>query len=63
MRVPILDTKRQYAAIGKEVEEKVVEVMRSGAYILGQNNKALEEDFAKYCFNSRIFEWRGRIEC
>ena len=49
MRVPILDTKRQYEAIGKEVEEKVVEVLRSGSYILGQNNKALEEDFAKYC--------------
>ncbi len=49
MKVPILDTKRQYATIGKELEEKVIEVMRSGAYILGQNNKALEEDFAKYC--------------
>lgn len=48
MRVPILDTKRQYEVIGKEAEEKVIEVMRSGSYILGQNNKALEADFAQY---------------
>ena len=49
MRVPILDTKRQYATIGKEIEEKVTEVLRSGSYILGPNAKALEEEFAKYC--------------
>lgn len=49
MKVPILDTKRQYAAIGNDVEKAVTEVLRSGAYILGQNNKMLEEDFAKYC--------------
>ncbi len=46
--IPILDLKRQYEQIGKEIEEKVVEVLRSGSYILGKNNKELEEEFAKY---------------
>ena len=46
--IPILDLKRQYAQIGSEVEKEVVEVLRSGSYILGKHNKALEEDMAKY---------------
>jgi len=46
--IPILDLKRQYEQIGKEVEKEVVEVLRSGSYILGKHNKALEEDLAKY---------------
>lgn len=48
MKVPILDTKRQYESIGNEIEKEVVEVLRSGSYILGKHNKALEEDLAKY---------------
>ncbi len=48
MKVPILDTKRQYETIGADIEKAVVEVLRSGSYILGQNNKILEEDFAKF---------------
>ena len=47
--IPILDSKRQYAKIGAKMEEAVVEVMRSGQYILGKNNKELEKDFAAYC--------------
>ncbi len=46
--IPILDLKRQYEQIGKEVEEKVVEVLRSGWYILGPNNKELEADLSKF---------------
>lgn len=46
--IPILDSKRQYATIGAEVEEKVVEVLRSGSYILGQNTKALEQELAEF---------------
>ena len=46
--IPIIDSKRQYAAIQNEVEEKVLEVMRSGSYILGKNNKAFEEEMANF---------------
>ena len=46
--IPILDLKRQYSKIGKDIEAAVVEVLRSGSYILGKNNKALEEKFAEY---------------
>ena len=46
--IPILDSKRQYAKIGSEVEKAVCEVFRSGQYILGPNCKALEAELAKY---------------
>ena len=46
--IPILDLKRQYDKIGKEIEKEVVDVLRSGSYILGKHNKALEEDLANY---------------
>lgn len=46
--IPILDSKRQYAKIGAEVEKAVCEVLRSGSYILGPNCKALEAELAKY---------------
>ena len=46
--IPILDLKRQYSQIGKELEKEVIEVLRSGSYILGKNNKELEEKFSTY---------------
>lgn len=46
--IPIIDLKRQYEVIGAEIEKEVVDVLRSGGYILGRHNKALEEDLAKY---------------
>jgi dTDP-4-amino-4,6-dideoxygalactose transaminase len=46
--IPILDLKRQYNQIGKQVEKEVIEVLRSGSYILGKHNKALEKDLAEY---------------
>lgn len=46
--IPILDLKRQYEQIGKEIEKDVVDVLRSGCYILGPHNKALETDLAAY---------------
>lgn len=47
--IPILDTKRQYAQIGNEIEKEVIEVLRSGSYILGKHNTALSEEFAAFC--------------
>lgn len=46
--IPILDSKRQYAKIGEKIEKEVVEVLRSGQYILGKHNNALAEELAAY---------------
>ncbi len=46
--IPILDLKRQYEQIGKDIEKEVVEVLRSGSYILGKHNNALAEELAKF---------------
>ena len=46
--IPILDLKRQYEQIGKEVEAEVIEVLKSGSYILGKHNKGLEEEFSSF---------------
>ncbi len=46
--IPIINSKRQYEKIGPEVEKAVLEVLRSGSYILGKNNQALQEELAKY---------------
>lgn len=46
--IPIIDSKRQYASIGAEVEKAVCDVLRSGSYILGPNTKALEQELADF---------------
>ncbi len=46
--IPILDSKRQYAKIGKEIEKEVIEVLASGQYILGKHNKAFQSEFAEF---------------
>ncbi len=46
--IPILDLKRQYEQIGKEIETEVLEVLKSGSYILGKHNKGLEEEFSAF---------------
>jgi len=46
--IPIVDLKRQYKQTGAEIEKAVVDVLRSGAYILGPNTKALEQEFSEY---------------
>ena len=46
--IPIIDSKRQYATVGAEVEKEVLEVLRSGSYILGKNCKAFEEEVAEF---------------
>lgn len=46
--IPIIDSKRQYATVGAQVEKEVIEVLRSGSYILGKNNKAFEQEIAQF---------------
>ncbi|MFI3300992.1 MAG: DegT/DnrJ/EryC1/StrS family aminotransferase [Candidatus Gastranaerophilales bacterium] len=46
--IPIIDSKRQYAQIGADVEQAVCDVLRSGSYILGPNTKALEQELSEF---------------
>ena len=48
MKIPIINSKRQYETIAQKAESAVLEVMRSGSYILGANNKELEKEFCEY---------------
>lgn len=48
MKVPFFDLKRQYEGIASEVENKVVEVMRSGQFVEGTATKELEARLADY---------------
>ena len=61
--IPIINSKRQYETIGPDVEKAVLEVLRSGSYILGKNNQALQEELAKYIINSHwgFFRVNGKF--
>lgn len=49
MSIPFLDLRRQYRAIGKELEDAIRAVMEGGQFILGPNVSALERELAVYC--------------
>ncbi len=48
MKIPIINSKRQYETIASKVEPAVLDVMRSGSYILGINNKEFEREMCEY---------------
>ncbi len=48
MKIPIINSKRQYETIAAKAEAAVLEVMRSGSYILGNNNKEFEQEMCNY---------------
>src|SRR5512143_358857 len=48
MSVPMVDLKIQYDALKAEVDAAVLEVLRSTAFILGPQGKALEQSVAAY---------------
>lgn len=47
--IPFLDLRAQYALIQQQIESAVTNVLRSGHYVLGDEVKAFEEEFAAYC--------------
>lgn len=49
MALPFLDLRLQYETIRDEVESAVLEVLRSGQYILGEPVRRFESQFASYC--------------
>src|SRR5438105_2767230 len=46
-RIPILDLKQQYLQIADQLEQSVLQVLRSGHYILGPKLSELEAEVAK----------------
>jgi dTDP-4-amino-4,6-dideoxygalactose transaminase len=49
MEVPMLDLSRQYASVRREVLAAVARVCDSQHYILGEEVKAFEREFARLC--------------
>lgn len=48
MYIPLVDLSRQYHSIKKETNKVVKDVFNQGDFILGENVKKFEEEFAKY---------------
>jgi len=48
MCIPIIDLKAQYKQVQTETEEAVLNVLRSGHYILGPEGNSLEQEIASY---------------
>ncbi|MDR2428456.1 MAG: DegT/DnrJ/EryC1/StrS family aminotransferase [Candidatus Margulisbacteria bacterium] len=46
--IPLVNVKVQFAQIQTEAEKQVLEILRAGAYILGQHNRAFETELAEY---------------
>jgi len=47
--MPFLDLKAQYVSIKDELDAAVLKVLASGAYVLGDEVAAFEDEFAAYC--------------
>jgi dTDP-4-amino-4,6-dideoxygalactose transaminase len=47
--IPFLDLKAQYASVAPELEAAALEVLRSGAYVLGPAVGRFEAEFAAFC--------------
>jgi dTDP-4-amino-4,6-dideoxygalactose transaminase len=47
--IPALDLRASYRAIGPELEDAALRVLRSGRYILGEEVAAFEAEFASFC--------------
>ncbi|WP_208560223.1 DegT/DnrJ/EryC1/StrS family aminotransferase [Marinilactibacillus kalidii] len=48
MKIMVNDLERQFLKYKDEYERKAIEVLRSGWYVLGNEVKSFEEEFAKY---------------
>lgn len=49
MSIPLLDLKTQYNSIREEIESEVLDVLRSGHYVLGPRVEEFERAVADYC--------------
>ena len=48
MNISLIDLKRQYKNIEEEAEERILDVLRNAQYIMGENVKKFESEFARY---------------
>lgn len=48
MKIGLMDVKRQHLEYADEYESVALEVLRSGQYIMGENVKSFEKEFAEY---------------
>ena len=49
MSIPLVNLKRQYKDIKKEIQKGILEVLERTDFILGEEVKLFEEEFAKFC--------------
>ena len=49
MSIPLSDFKAQYQSIKKEIQNAINQVLNSTQFILGEDVKKFEEEFAKFC--------------
>ena len=49
MKVPFLDLKAAYLELAEEIDAAIKRVLEGGWYILGDNVRSFEEEFAAYC--------------
>lgn len=49
MNVPFVDFREQYHAVKDKIDTGLKKVFEDGSFILGPQEKAFEEDFARYC--------------
>ncbi|MBL7217731.1 MAG: DegT/DnrJ/EryC1/StrS family aminotransferase [Desulfobacteraceae bacterium] len=49
MKIPFLDLKKTYLELKEEIDNAVEGVLKGGWYILGENVRRFEEEFAAYC--------------
>lgn len=49
MPIPILDLKSQYRSIRSEIKKAVDQVLNNAQFILGENVKKFEDEFAEFC--------------
>ncbi|MDD9898974.1 MAG: DegT/DnrJ/EryC1/StrS family aminotransferase [Candidatus Melainabacteria bacterium] len=47
-KIPLLNIKAQYAKLQTEIEQAVLEVLRSGHYVLGPQTKAFEKEASQF---------------
>jgi len=48
-KIPLVDLSAQFSTIASEVERAIAEVLRRGDFILGQDVREFELEFAQYC--------------
>ncbi|MCF7907843.1 MAG: DegT/DnrJ/EryC1/StrS family aminotransferase [Candidatus Omnitrophica bacterium] len=49
MNVPFVDLQIQYRKLSKEINQRLIETVESGSFILGESVQKFEQEFANYC--------------